>query len=154
MTMLPSSSVSSERSTTFTACQAATCRSSPEPKTPFNIPLTAHSAKWPLCKGVNSQRSPSEFRRARETEFERLGGSGGAWKQIFDLIEWEAAVFQLDWIPCEDTYIGVLTSPNRNDLTFRSCNGVYTQEGSSSRDSSIGPTTRAASLPCGLWQVA
>src|SRR5437899_2399758 len=43
--MVPFSSTSSERSTTLTACHAATCRSLPEPKTPFNMPLTAHSAR-------------------------------------------------------------------------------------------------------------
>jgi hypothetical protein len=43
-TIVPSSSISSERSITFTAFQAATCRDSPDPNTPSNMPLTAHIA--------------------------------------------------------------------------------------------------------------
>jgi hypothetical protein len=44
-----------EVATALTACHAATCRSLPEPKTPFNMPLTAHSATCPPCRGVNGR---------------------------------------------------------------------------------------------------
>src|SRR6266508_1803401 len=52
---MPSSVSSIETVTALTACHAATCRSLPEPKTPFNMPLTAHSATCPPCGGVNGR---------------------------------------------------------------------------------------------------
>jgi hypothetical protein len=77
----------------LTACHAATCRSFPEPKTPFNIPLTAHSATWPECRGVSGRplKVAGEGKRIRES----LAVSRGARKQVLDLIERKAAIFQL-----------------------------------------------------------
>jgi hypothetical protein len=60
-TIVPSSASSVETVTAFVELQAATCRPSPEPKIPFNIPLTAQIATWPACKGAVSGK---DFRPA------------------------------------------------------------------------------------------